>query len=115
MSGLVFIRPLLVGGRMRSGAGAGAGAGGGSSGGRCSGGGRTGWGSSTLLVESVVVSEDGEELVWELSLVVVLISPSEASVVLDTPSEPGMKSLCAKLELVVLCVNPLRICHFTRT
>ena len=63
MSGLALIRPLLVGGRLRSGAGSGVGAGDGSSGGRCTGGGRTGLGLSTLLVGVVVVSEDGEELV----------------------------------------------------
>ena len=49
ISGLVLIRPLLVGERLRSGAGAGAGPGDGSSDGRCTGGGMTGWGSSTLL------------------------------------------------------------------
>ena len=88
------------------------GAGDGSSGGGCTGGGRTGEGPSTLLFESVVESVDGEELVWELSLVVVLISPSETSIVLDNPSETGVKGLCVKLGLVVLCVSPLRIYHF---
>ena len=60
-----------------------------------------------------MVSVDGEELVWELFLVVVLISPSETSVVFDTPSEPWVKGLYVKLGLVMLCVNPLKICHFT--
>ena len=60
-----------------------------------------------------MASEDGEELVWELSLIVVLISPSETSIVLDTPSEPWVKGLCVKLGLVVLCVNPLGIFYFT--
>ena len=42
MSGLVLIHPLLVGGILRSGAGAGVGSGDGSSGGRYTGDGRTG-------------------------------------------------------------------------
>ena len=52
-------------------------------------------------------------MVWELILVVVLISPSETSVLFDTPSETRVKGLYVKLGLVVLCVNPLRICYFT--
>ena len=112
MSGLVLIRPLLVGRILISGVGDSAGAGDGSSGGRYAGGDRTGWGSSTLLVVVVVVSEDGEELVCEPRVVVLPTYPSE-TVVLDTPSEPWVKGLCFKLGLVVLCVNPLRIFHFT--
>ena len=94
---MVLIHPLLVGGRLRSGAGAGAGSGDGSSGGRCTRGGRAGWSSSTLLVGAVGVSKGGEELVFEPRVVVLLTSPSETSVVLDTPSEPGMKGSCVKL------------------
>ena len=82
-----LIRPFLIGGRLRPCAGTGAGAGDGSSGGRCTKGGRTGWRSSTFVVGAVVVSEVGEEVVCEPMIVVVLISPSETSVVLDTPSE----------------------------
>ena len=113
MSGLDLIRSLLVGGRLRSCAGADAGAGDGSSGGKYTRGGRTGWRSSTFLVGVVVVSEGGEEIVCEPRVVVVLTSPSETYVALDTIFEPGMKGLGVKLGLVVLCVNPLKICHFT--
>ena len=63
MSGPVLIRPLLVGGRLRSAAGAGVGAGDGSLGGRCNRDSRTSGRSSTLLFDSVVTSVDGEELV----------------------------------------------------
>ena len=66
-----------------------------------------------MLFESIAASVDGEELVWELILVVVLISPSETSVVFDTTSESGVKGLYFKLGLAALCVNPLRIFHFT--
>ena len=108
-SGLVLIHPLLVGGILRSGVGSYDG----SSGGRYIRGGRNGGGSSTLLIEPVLVSADGEELVWELFLVVVLDSSSEYSVVFDTPSELVMKGATVKLGLIVLYVTPLRICHFT--
>ena len=66
-----------------------------------------------MLFDSVLVSADGKELVWELMLIVVLISPSVPSVVFDNPSELVVKGLTIKLGLIVLCVNPLRICHFT--
>ena len=46
-------------------------------------------------------------------LVVVLVSPSEPSVVFDTPSELAVKGLTVKLGLIVLCVNPFRIFYFT--
>ena len=85
----------------------------GSSGGRCTGGGTTGGGSSMLLFDSVLASTDGEDLVWEIMLVVVLVSHSESSVVFDTPSEFVVKGLTVKLGLSVLCVIPLRIYHFT--
>ena len=61
----------------------------------------------------MLVSADGEELVWELVLVVVLISPSESSVVFDNPSKLVVNGLTVKLGLIVLCVNPLKIFHFT--
>ena len=113
MSGLVLICAPLLGGRLRSGAGAGAGAGDSSSGGRFTGVGRTDWRSSTLLDGVVVASEDGEDVVWEPKVVVLLKSPSETSVVLDTPCEPRVKGFCVKLGLVVLGVNPLGIFYFT--
>ena len=113
MSGLDLILPLLVGGSLRSSVGAGAGADDGSSGDKYIGGGRTGSCSSTLLIGVEVVSEGGEEVVSEPRGGVILTSPSETSDVLDTPSELGMKGLCVKLGIFVLCVNPLRICHFT--
>ena len=113
MSSLDLIRPLLVDGSLRSCAGAGTGAADGSSGEKCTEGGRTGWRSSTLLVGVVVVSEGVEEVVPGPMGVVILTSPSETSVVLNNPSEPGMKGLCVKLGIDVLCVDPLSICHFT--
>ena len=104
-----LIRPLLVGGRLRSGVGVCDGF----PGSRCIGGGRTGGGSSTLLFESMFVSADGEELSWELFRIVVMDSPSERSVVFDTSSELVVKGVTEKLGLFVLCVKPLRIFHFT--
>ena len=85
----------------------------GSSGYGCNGDIRTDEDSSTLLFESVLVSTDGEELLWGLVLVVVLNSPSEPSVVFDTLSELVVKGLTVNLGIMVLCVNPLRIFHVT--
>ena len=61
------------------------------SGGRCTGCVRTNGRTSTLLFEFVVAYVDGKELVCELVLVVVLISPFETSIVFDNTSEPGVK------------------------
>ena len=66
-----------------------------------------------MLFESMLISADGEELVWKLILIVVLVSPFGRSIVFDTTSELAVKELTIKLGLIVLCVNPLKICHFT--
>ena len=39
--------------------------------------------------------------------------PSKIDVVFNTPSETVVKGVGVKLGLIVLCVNPLRICHVT--
>ena len=111
-SGLVLILPLLVGGSLRSSVGAGAGAGDGSSGDEYMGADRTGSCSSTLMIGVEVLFEGGEEAVADSTWGVVLTPPSETPDVLDAPSDLGMKGFCVKFGIVLLCVNPLRICHF---
>ena len=66
-----------------------------------------------LLFESVLVPTGGEEIVYEIFLVVVLVSSFTISVVFDTPFELVVKGLTIKLLLMVLCMHPLRIYHFT--